>query len=67
MNEATVTQDRILLQETISIKLNLKLAENGLIGWCGVCYLFYDDKAMGTHITFESAGRSRPRLQLPSR
>ena len=32
-----------------------------------VCYIFYDDKAMGTHITFESTGCSCPRIQLPSR
>ena len=39
-----------------------------VVGVCVcVCYFFYDDKAMGTHITFESTGCSCPRVQLPSR
>ena len=31
-----------------------------------VCYFFYDDKAMGTHVTLKSAGCSCPRVQFSS-
>ena len=31
-----------------------------------VCYFFYGDKAMGTHITLKSTGCSCPRDQCPS-